>query len=95
MSSKEMHKEVVRAHIFAKERGQKNFNGKMSDSEIEQYCILSESAKDILNMAIQRFTLSFRSIKKVQKVARTIADLAESKMIEKEHLLEALSYRRR
>jgi len=95
MSSKEMHKEVVRAHIFAKERGQKNFNGKMSDSEIEQYCILSESAKDVLNMAIQRFSLSFRSIKKVQKVARTIADLAESKMIEKEHLLEALSYRRR
>ena len=95
MSSKEMHKEVVRAHIFAKERGQKNFNGKMSDAEIEEFCVMSEDAQEVLEMAVQRFALSFRSIKKVQKVARTIADLAESKLIEKEHLLEALSYRRR
>jgi magnesium chelatase family protein len=95
MSSKEMHKEVVRAHIFAKERGQKSFNGKMSDAEIEEYCIMSSEAKEVLDRAISRFALSFRSIKKVQKVARTIADLAESNMIEKEHLLEALSYRRR
>jgi len=95
MSSKEMHKEVVRAHIFAKERGQQNFNGKMNDSEIEEFCILSENAQEVLDQAIQRFTLSFRSIKKVQKVARTIADLNESSVIEKEHLLEALSYRRR
>jgi len=95
MSSKKMHKEVVRAHIFAKERGQQNFNGKMSDSEIEEFCILSENAQEVLDMAIERFSLSFRSIKKVQKVARTIADLNESSVIEKEHLLEALSYRRR
>jgi len=95
MSSKEMHKEVVRAHIFAKERGQKNFNGKMSDAEIEEFCVMREDAKEVLAMAVQRFALSFRSIKKVQKVARTIADLAESKLIEREHLLEALSYRRR
>ncbi|MEO1937465.1 MAG: YifB family Mg chelatase-like AAA ATPase [Sulfurimonas sp.] len=95
LSSKEMHKEVVRAHIFAKERGQKNFNGKMSDAEIEEFCVMSDAAAEVLDMAVQRFALSFRSIKKVQKVARTIADLAESKLIEKEHLLEALSYRRR
>jgi magnesium chelatase family protein len=95
MSSKEMHKEVVRAHIFAKERGQKNFNGKMSDAEIEEFCVMSEDAQEVLEMAVQRFALSFRSIKKVQKVSRTIADLAESKLIEREHLLEALSYRRR
>ena len=95
MSSKEMHKEVVRAHIFAKERGQKSFNGKMSDAEIAEYCIMSSEAKEVLDRAISRFALSFRSIKKLQKVARTIADLAESNMIEKEHLLEALSYRRR
>lgn len=94
-SSKELHKQVVQAHIFSKERGQKRFNAKLSDAEIEQYCILSDEAKMILDTATQRFTLSFRSIKKVQKVARTIADLAQSQMIEKEHLLEALSYRRR
>jgi len=95
MSSKEMHKMVVGAHIFAKERGQKEFNAKLSDEDIAHYCVLSDEAENILSMAVERFRLSFRSIKKVQKVARTIADLVQSDTIEKEHILEALSYRRR
>ena len=45
--------------------------------------------------AISRFALSFRSIKKLRKVARTIADLEGSEIITRKHLLEALSYRRR
>lgn len=94
-TSKELHKKVVEAHIFAKERGQKNFNAKLSDSEIEQHCVMSNEAKDVLDMAVSRFLLSFRSIKKVQKVSRTIADLAQSETIQKTHILEALSYRRR
>jgi magnesium chelatase family protein len=94
-SSKEMHKMVVEAHIFAKKRGQTNFNAKLSDKEIEQFCSLSDEAKFTLDMAISRFRLSFRSIKKVQKVSRSVADLNMSEIIEKQHLLEALSFRRR
>jgi len=95
LTSKEMHKMVVEAHIRAKQRGQKEFNANLSDKDIEKFCILSDEARESLDMATSRFVLSFRSIKKVQKVARTIADLAKSEGIEKEHLLEALSYRRR
>ncbi|NPA59703.1 MAG: YifB family Mg chelatase-like AAA ATPase [Epsilonproteobacteria bacterium] len=95
LSSKQMHKEVVKAHIFSKRRGQNCFNAKLNDSEIQKYCILSDEAKSTLDMAIERFSLSFRSIKKIQKVARTIADLDENEIINKEHILEALSYRRR
>ncbi|MFT7860584.1 MAG: YifB family Mg chelatase-like AAA ATPase [Sulfurimonas sp.] len=94
-SSKEMHKMVLEAQIYARQRGQKSFNGKMSDEEIEQFCIMEEDAKGVLDMAVNRFALSFRSIKKTQRVARTIADLGESDTIKKEHMLEALSYRRR
>lgn len=94
-TSKEMHKLVLEAQIFARQRGQKSFNGKMSDEEIEQFCKVDEEAKAVLDMAVKRFTLSFRSIKKVQRVARTIADLTQSEFIKKEHMLEALSYRRR
>ncbi|WP_455757348.1 YifB family Mg chelatase-like AAA ATPase [Sulfurimonas sp.] len=94
-TSKELHKMVVQTHIFAKKRGQKSFNAKLSDSEIEKYCVLDEQAKDTLDMAISKFDLSFRSIKKVQKVGRTIADLDSCEVIEKKHILEALSYRRR
>ncbi len=95
LSSLEMHEMVVKAHMRAKKRGQKEFNANLSDKEIDIYCTLSEEVQNVLDMAISRFTLSFRSIKKVQKVARTIADLAKSDTIKKEHLLEALSYRRR
>jgi len=94
-SSKEMHKMVVEAHIFSKERGQKKFNAKLDDSEIDLYCILDKEAKETLEMATERFALSFRAIKKVQKVGRTIADLDKSATITKKHILEALSYRRR
>lgn len=95
LSSKEMHKKVVEVHIITKQRGQIFFNANLSDKEIELYCIMSDEAKYALDMAINRFTLSFRGIKKVQKVSRTVADLDGSKLIEKKHLLEALSYRRR
>jgi len=95
LSSKEMHKMVVQSHIFSKKRGQDTFNAKLHDNEIEKFCILDTEAKETLDMAINRFALSFRSIKKVQKVARSIADLEQSEIIEKKHLLEALSYRRR
>jgi magnesium chelatase family protein len=94
-SSKEIHKMVVEAHIFSKQRGQKKFNAKLNDGEIDKYCILDDEARETLEMAIGRFALSFRAIKKVQKVGRTIADLEKSQLISKKHILEALSYRRR
>ena len=95
LSSLEMHRMVVQAHRFLKKRGQINFNAKMSDEEVEKFCIMDNEAQSALDTAINRFSLSFRSIKKIQKVARTIADLVGSELIKKEHLLEALSYRRR
>ncbi|MBD3796779.1 MAG: YifB family Mg chelatase-like AAA ATPase [Campylobacterales bacterium] len=94
-SSKQMHKMVLEAQIFARQRGQKSFNAKMSDEEVSQYCLMEPDAHQTLEIAVQRFALSFRSIKKVQKVARTIADLEQSQVIKKHHILEALSYRKR
>ncbi len=95
IDSQQMHKKVIEVHKLTKKRGQDNFNAKLSDSEIEKFCILSDEGQKVLDIAIDRFTLSYRSIKKIQKVARTIADLDSSEIIEKNHLLEALSYRRR
>lgn len=95
LSSKEMHEKVIEVHKRVKQRGQSSFTAKLSDADIEKFCVLNHEAQAVLDMAIHRFALSFRSIKKVQKVSRTIADLDESETIEKQHVLEALSYRRR
>jgi len=95
VSSKEMKKLVNKAFEFQKNRGQKRLNGKLSENEIEQFCQLSPQAENILFSAIEKFGLSHRSIGSIKKVARTIADLDSSKIVDKVHILEALSYRRR
>lgn len=95
LSSKEMHEKVIEVHKKVRLRGQNCFTAKLGDSDIDKFCIMSDESKEVLQMAVHRFALSFRSIKKVQKVSRTIADLDNSDTIEKRHILEALSYRRR
>ena len=95
VSSAQLHNQVIEVFKIQKLRGQKNLNGKLDDKEIKQYCILNKDAKEVLDLSIERFQLSFRSINKVLKVSRTIADIEQSKIIEKKHLIEALSYRKR
>lgn len=95
IGSKEMFEKVLRAFEFRLKRGQKEFNARLENQDLEKFCILDNNAKDILDSAIDRFSLSQRSINKIKKVARTIADLDESESISKPHILEALSFRKR
>ncbi len=56
---------------------------------------LSTPAKDLIARANQKLALSARSYFKVIKVARTIADIANSEEILPNHVSEALQYRKR
>ena len=93
VDSKRMQEMVFEAFVFAKNRGQQGFNGKLSEREIEQFCVLDSESQALLQQASVRFGLSMRAQNKLKKVARSIADLAKSEMIMKPHILEALSYR--
>ena len=95
VSSKELHENIIKAFIKQKQRGQKELNGKLSDEEIKKYCILDEESLNILEKARFNYQLSFRSINKVLKVARTIADLNDNEIITKNDLLQSLNFRRR
>lgn len=95
ISSAQMHEEVLKAFNMQKSRGQDRLNGKLSEDEIETFCILDTNAAQILQNAISKFGLSHRSIASVKKIGRTIADLNGHQKIEKRDMLEALSYRRR
>ncbi|MCH9739722.1 MAG: YifB family Mg chelatase-like AAA ATPase [Epsilonproteobacteria bacterium] len=95
ITSKDLKSMVNQAFIVQKKRGQGRLNGKLNEDEVEKFCQLSADAQKILISGIERFGLSHRSISSIKKVARTIADLGSSVGIEKIHLLEALSYRRR
>ncbi|RDU65033.1 YifB family Mg chelatase-like AAA ATPase [Helicobacter sp. MIT 14-3879] len=93
ISSIELFKQVLDAFSMQKSRNQGKLNGKLNDSEIEKFCALNEENLNLLELAVQRYGLSFRGRQKILKVARSIADLNKSENIKKEHLLESLSYR--
>lgn len=95
VSSHAMQQQVLAAFRMQKKRGQKRLNGKTDDTEIQRFCTLTPPMKELLEKAAGQYGLSMRGVGKVLRVARTIADLAESAEIEKSHLLEALSYRYR
>lgn len=71
------------------------YNSSLSSFQVSTLLHLSKSAEDILSRAAKTLNLSARSYFKVIKVARTIADLAHSSLIEADHLSEALTYRKR
>ena len=54
---------------------------------------MEESAGIFLRKAYDRLGLTARSYFRIIRVARTIADLAGSDLILKEHVSEAVSYR--
>ncbi|MEA3417818.1 MAG: YifB family Mg chelatase-like AAA ATPase [Campylobacterota bacterium] len=95
ITSEEMHLEVIKAFQRQKVRGQDRLNGKLTEEEIEKYCLLEDEAMKVIESAVQRFGLSHRSIASIKKIARTIADLNGNEVIGKKEILEALSYRRR
>jgi len=95
VSSEELHLSVIDAFKRQKSRGQKELNGKLSDENIKKFCILDAESQELLQKAIFNFQLSFRSINKVLKVARTIADLNKNENITKNDLLKSLNFRRR
>lgn len=56
---------------------------------------LAAAARKILNESSAFFKLSPRSYHRIIKLARTIADLAHSEIIQSDHILEAFQYRPR
>jgi len=69
------------------------FNAKMPASMIDKHCKLGKNAADLLKMVFDSMSLSARAYHKILKIARSIADLADSADITEAHIAEAISYR--
>lgn len=68
-------------------------NADMGPRELRQHCRVTPDGERLVRTAVQRLGLSARAYHRVLRVARTIADLADSTAIETCHLAEAVQYR--
>jgi magnesium chelatase family protein len=69
-------------------------NAQLENREIKRDCRLDKANAQLLEQATERLGLSARAHHRILKVARTIADLAQSDTIAREHLSEAIAYRK-
>ncbi len=81
----------IQANRFAKDKILTN--SEMGEKHLAAYCPLSAECEKVLKSAYERLHLSPRARSRIIKVARTIADLAESPEIKPVHVMEAVSYR--
>jgi magnesium chelatase family protein len=92
---------AIRARVIAaRERQSRRFarmknqtNGRMSHRAIKEFCALDSDSSALLEKAMNELNFSARAYDRILKVARTIADLADSDKIQSPHLFEAISYR--
>lgn len=68
-------------------------NAHMGSGLLDQMVNLEEQAQSTLMQAAEKWGLSARSYHRLLKVARTIADLAQSETIQLPHVAEAISFR--
>ena len=92
-TSAEIRKRVINARKIAIEQRGKT-NSELSPVEVKKHCTLSEQGHQLLEQAMDQFGLSHRAYHRILKLARTIADLAQSEKIEIPHLSEAIGYRK-
>jgi magnesium chelatase family protein len=89
--------EVVQQRVQACRQRQINRQGEanahLSTSDLKKYCHLNADDNEFLELAVEKLGLSTRAHHKIIKIARTLADMANSENILHEHLIEALSYR--
>jgi magnesium chelatase family protein len=69
-------------------------NALLNAAQIESGLRLTEAARALLEQVADRLGWSARSLHRVAKVARTVADLAEATEVEAGHMAEAVHYRR-
>lgn len=92
----------IRARVIAaRKKQQQRFqtssrctcNARMSPRDLRIHCALDEQTLEMLRVAMNDLKLSARAYDRILKVARTIADLADSERITSDHIFEAVQFR--
>ena len=95
-SSADIRKRVINARKIQAERYKNDgilTNSELTAKLIKKYCQIDKASAEILKLAAVKYQLSGRRYDRVLKLARTIADLENSKDIQQTHIMQALQYR--
>lgn len=88
---------VIRAREIQQERYKNEpgiyCNAQMNTRLLNQYVVLDNTCKNLLQKAVNLLKLSARAYDRILKVSRTIADLDGSETVLPKHLSEAITYR--
>ena len=94
--SAKIRERIVRARKIQAQRYKNDgilTNSELTTKLIKKYCVLSDKCTEILKFAAQKYNLSGRKYNRILKLARTIADLDNSKNITELHISQALQYK--
>lgn len=100
-SSARLREKICQARDFQKQRFLQHgihsckTNHQIEGPLLQKICLLNSPAESLLNHAASRWKLSARTYNRILRVSRTIADLDHHQTIQKDHIAEALSYRKR
>jgi len=94
-SSDEMRRNVLKARKVQKKRfgSGLRLNSSMGKNDVMEFCSLDGDGRKILSNAFEKFRFSARTMDRILKTARTIADIEESTNITRDHISEALQFR--
>ena len=68
-------------------------NANITSDILHEVCQMTDDANTMLKSVFERLGLSARAYDKIVKVARTIADMDKSDIIQKSHIAQAVQYR--
>ena len=68
-------------------------NARLTPPMLKKYCVMTDDASQYLKLSFERLGMSARAYDRILKVARTVADLDGSDIIQKTHIFTAISFR--
>ena len=68
-------------------------NGQLTPAMIREFCVTDEKADELLKAAFERLSLSARGYDRILRLAKTIADMDLSDIINGSHIARAIQLR--